>query len=60
MSYPTMFVRCPACGEDHPCDEKWKAIDTLDIEEDIQGRDMLTYVCLATGVTAKSYVIRKR
>ena len=29
------YVQCPACGEKHPCDKKYVAVEN--IEEDFQG-----------------------
>jgi len=48
------YVKCLACGEDHPCDKKYVAVE--DIEEDFQGRDVVTFVCAATGQLQKSLV----
>ena len=49
-----MFVKCEECGEEH-----WTFSDevvTENIEEDIMGRDVLTFVCPKTGNTTKSLV----
>lgn len=35
------FVNCPVCGEMHTTSE----VEFLNIEEDIHGRDVLTYIC---------------
>ena len=50
----SMFVRCPACGEDHMAN----AVEFLNIEEDFMGRDLLYYVCPITGAPTKSNVYR--
>ena len=50
-----MFVRCSKCQEDH----KPKEMETLNIEEDMQGRDLLTYVCPVTQEITKAYVLQK-
>ena len=53
------YVQCPACGEKHPFDKKHVAFE--DIEEDFQGRDVLTFVCIAhPGKLQKSLVYGKR
>jgi uncharacterized Zn finger protein len=52
MRLPVMFVKCEECGEDHYSDE----VVTENIEEDIMGRDVLTFVCPNTGNTTKSLV----
>jgi len=43
-------VRCPNCRKDH--DER--KVEFLNIEEDIQGRDVLMFVCPACGSEVKS------
>ena len=49
------YVKCPACGEEHPCDKKHVAVEN--IEEDFQGRDVVTFVCIAhPGQLQKSLV----
>jgi hypothetical protein len=49
------YVQCPACGEEHPCDKKHVAVEN--IEEDFQGRDIVTFVCIAhPGQLQKSLV----
>ena len=49
------YVQCPACGEKHPCDKKYVAVEN--IEEDFQGRDVLTFVCIThPGQLQKSLV----
>ena len=46
------FVRCPLCGEEHLTDE----VEFLNIEEDFEGRDVMTYTCPVVGEPAKSLV----
>lgn len=46
----TIQVRCPECGETH--DER--KVQFENIEEDIQGRDVLTFVCPGCDKTVKS------
>ena len=46
----TIYVRC------HKCDD-WideEKVDFIDIEEDFQGRDVLTFKCPICKVTARS------
>lgn len=50
-----LYVNCPKCGEKHYQGE----IETLDVEEDIQGFDIITYTCPATGEVAKAYVLSR-
>lgn len=50
-----MFVRCLECGEEHVA----KDVMFVNIEEDIQGRDLLTYVCPVTQKETKAYVLRR-
>lgn len=50
----SMFVKCNSCGNCHTNDSNLK---TLNIEEDIQGRDLLTFVCPDTSETTKAYVM---
>ena len=52
------YVNCPACGEDHPFDKKY--VEFENIEEDFQGRDVVTFVCIATGQLQKSLVYGMR
>lgn len=47
-----MFVHCP-CGEDHYTG----TIEAINIEEDIYGRDVLTYVCPVLGDEMKALVL---
>ena len=52
------YVKCTACGEEHPCDKKFVAVS--DIEEDFLGRDVVTFVCIAhPGQLQKSLVYVK-
>jgi hypothetical protein len=56
MRLPIMFVKCEECGEEH-CQ-----IDKLlveNIEEDVYGRDVLTFVCPETGHTTTSLIYLK-
>lgn len=48
------YVVCPDCGERHETD----SVRTLNIEEDAQGRDVLTYTCPVTGNATKSNIFR--
>ena len=53
------YVKCSACGEDHPIDKKYVAFEN--IEEDFQGRDLVTFVCIThPGQLQKSLVYGKR
>lgn len=56
MSYDAARVACPVCHEEHVVDE----VETLDIEEDMQGRDLLTFICPAFQVETKAIVWRRR
>lgn len=47
------IVRCTKCGQEHQV----KDVEFLNIEEDIQGRDLMTYTCPVTGEVAKAYVL---
>lgn len=56
MSEPTwtykpqsIKVRCPTCGLQNEEDTKF-----VDIEEDIQGADVLTFICPVCGKKRKS------
>jgi hypothetical protein len=51
-----MYVKCKECGEEHNSDE----VRCLDIEEDFEGRDVITFVCPETGNETKSLVYRQR
>ena len=47
-----MQVKCPECNESHdPAD-----VEFVNIEEDSQGRDLLTFVCPNTGKETKALV----
>lgn len=48
-----MHVRCSECGECHGPDE----VEFVNIEEDFQGRDLLTFVCPITLKETKAYVL---
>lgn len=48
----SFWVLCD-CGEQHNTED----VKLLNIEEDIQGRDMVTFECPTTKETAKSIVI---
>lgn len=50
-----MFVKCTKCGEEHYSDE----IEVENVEEDIMGRDVLTFVCPETNNTTESLVYSK-
>lgn len=45
-------VQCRECGERHNTED----VKFLDIEEDIQGYDVMTFVCPVTGNNTKSHV----
>ena len=49
-----MKVNCSECGETHYTEDN---IETVNIEEDIQGFDLLTYICPVTQKQTKSYVL---
>lgn len=53
MADARMFVICPECNQEH----KQGQIETLNIEEDLQGRDTLTYRCPVTKQTTKATVL---
>lgn len=53
MADAQMFVFCPECNQKH----KSGQVETLNIEEDFQGRDLLTYVCPITKQTTKATVL---
>lgn len=46
------FVRCPLCNEEHVTED----VEFLNIEEDFEGRDVMTYTCPVVGESAKSFV----
>lgn len=49
------IVRCPECGDEHFPNE----VQTLNIEEDIQGRDLVQFVCPFNGAITKSLIFAK-
>ena len=51
---PLYFVWCPACVEEHETTD----VDFLDVQEDYQGRDIMTYRCPETGTVQNSLVTR--
>jgi len=46
------FVCCPACDDDHEASE----VESLNIEEDIQGRDVVTFRCPYSNTIQQSLV----
>lgn len=52
--HPPMFVKCRECGEEHNSEE----VRATDINEDFEGRDVLTFVCPVTSKETKSLVYR--
>ena len=52
MRLPIMFVKCKECGEEHCQGE----LLVENIEEDAEGRDVLTFVCPETGHTTTSLI----
>jgi len=46
------FVLCPACDEDHSVEE----VESLNIEENSVGEDLLTFRCIETDTIQKSRV----
>lgn len=50
----TFFVSCRSCGYHHDTN----MIKSLNIEEDIQGADVLTFSCPDTGEIVSSWVFR--
>jgi len=47
-----MVVDCKECGRQHTPDE----VQTINIEEDAEGRDVITYECPVTNSTTTSVV----
>ena len=47
-----MIVVCSECSEEHTTTE----VKFLNIEEDIQGRDVMYFICPVTNLEAKSLV----
>ena len=45
-------VICSECSEEHSTDD----VKAVNIEEDIQGRDVLFFECPVTGIVTKSLV----
>jgi hypothetical protein len=45
-------VQCKECGESHTP----KEVEFVNIEEDPQGWDLLTFICPVTGQETKAYV----
>lgn len=46
------IVKCRECGEEHDTEK----VRFLNIEEDFQGRDVMTFVCPKTGTSTSSLV----
>lgn len=46
-------VRCTQCGEEHEVED----VTFVNIEEDPQGWDLLTYICPETKKETKGYVL---
>lgn len=51
----SFIVKCPSCGNEHSTLE----VEFLNIEEDIQGRDVFHYTCPETGIAASSWVFKE-
>ena len=49
------IVKCPECGQEHETEE----VKFLNVEEDIQGRDVFYYVCPVTEKETKSLVYKE-
>ena len=49
------IVLCPECSSEHLTTE----VEFLNIEEDIQGRDVMYYICPVTNTNTKSLVYKK-
>jgi hypothetical protein len=49
------IVVCKACGNEH----ETRDVEFLNVEEDIQGRDVIEFKCPETGTVQKSYVLSK-
>lgn len=49
-------VKCPQCGEEHLTEE----VEFLNVEEDMEGRDVFYYVCPVTKEKTQSLVYTKR
>lgn len=48
-------VLCTECSEEHETGE----VEFVNVEEDIQGRDVMYFICPVTKTEAKSLVYRK-
>jgi hypothetical protein len=46
------IVQCRECGEEHDTEK----VHFVNVEEDIQGRDVFTFVCPKTELTTASLV----
>lgn len=53
MADARMLVICPECQQEH----KQGQVETLNVEEDYQGRDLLTYRCPITKRTTKAVIL---
>jgi len=51
-----MKVYCHACADYHRSEDE---VETLNIEEDFHGRDVLTFKCLTTDTEQSSLVFVK-
>lgn len=51
-----LFVSCRECGERHSSEE----VETVNIEEDERGYDVLTFICPVTKEETSSLVFSKR
>lgn len=49
------FVVCKACGENHETSD----VEFLNVEEDIQGRDVMEFKCPKTDTVQQSWVLGK-
>ena len=49
------IVICSECSEEHLTTE----VEFLNVEEDMQGRDVMYYVCPITNIETSSLVYRK-
>lgn len=49
------IVICPECSEEHLTTE----VEFVNVEEDMQGRDVMHFVCPVTKTMTKSLVYRK-
>jgi hypothetical protein len=45
------YLYCPDCKTDHQSNE----IELIDIEEDFQGRDLVTFICPNSSRKLKAY-----